>query len=142
MQAVVKIAGSGSARKSRHASGNQAEARRLHWYIAAVVTALAVLIGVGVLFGRALLVPASEQSDAKPKAAAHAPGYYMRRLDDGKSCRVTVFDHDRGEAIEDKITHCEELRAPSSASAPSARPGASAGPSFNMKPGGFSWGGR
>lgn len=142
MQAAVKITGSTSARKVRHESGRAAEARRLYWYIAAVSTALVVLVGVGLLFGRALLMPPSSESEMKPKAAAHAPGYYMRRLEDGKSCRVTVFDHDRGEAIEDKITHCEELRAPSSAAAPAARPGASAGPSFNMKPGGFSWGGR
>jgi hypothetical protein len=98
-----------------------------------VTTALVVLIGVGVLFGRALLVPASEQSDVKPKAAAHAPGYYMRRLEDGRSCRVTVFDHDRGEAIEDKITHCEELRPPSSQQTRSA-------PSFDTRPKKFNWG--
>lgn len=140
MQAAVKIAGSGSARKVRREHGRAAEARRLHLYIAAVTATLVVLIGVGFLFGRALLMPGPVQSEVKPKAAAHAPGYYVRRLEDGKSCRITVFDHDRGEAIEDKITHCEELRVQSSASAPAARP--STVPSFNLKPGGFSWGGR
>lgn len=132
MQAAVKIAGSASARKIRKERG-RVEARRFHWYVAAVTTALAVLIGAGFLFGRALLMPPAGQSEAKPKAAAHAPGYYMRRLEDGRSCRVTVFDHDRGEAIEDKITHCEELRPPSSQQ---TRPA----PSVDTRPKKFNWG--
>lgn len=143
MQVAVKTAGSGAARKVRRERGRQDEARRFHWYIAAVTTALAVLIGAGLLFGRTLLMPALERGEVKPQRAAHAPGYYIRRLEDGKSCRITIFDHDRGEAIEDKITHCEELRVPSSASSqPAARPAAAPGFNLNARPGGFSWGGR
>jgi hypothetical protein len=131
MQSDGKTKGKDSARKAGEDQG-RLEARRLNWYIAAVTAALVVLIGVGVMIGRALLRPLPEQSDVTPPRAAQVPGYYMRRLEDGVSCRVTVFDQNSGEVIEERTTGCEELRG-------KPLPHPAPGPGFS-KPGGFSWG--
>jgi hypothetical protein len=127
---------SGSVQKTRETDGRRAGARHLYWYIAAVTAALMLLIGTALLLGRMLLAPNGGPNDAASQRAAHTSGSYVRRLEDGVSCRVTVFDQDRGEMVEDKITQCEELRQPSS------EPGPRPASSFKGRPGGFSWGGK
>jgi len=134
MQTGAKpLQGGRSGRGLRRERGQRAESRRLYWYVAAVTGILVVLIGAGFYVGRAMLIDMPLSGGTAKAVSRTPPGYYMRRLEDGRSCRVTVFDHDRGEAIEDKITHCEELRPPSSQQ---TRPA----PSIDTRPKKFNWG--
>ncbi len=59
-----------------------------------------------------MLTASSPRQEKSPQATAHRPiGQFMRRLPDGL-CRFTVFDNELGQAIEDKIARCDEIRTP------------------------------
>lgn len=115
MQAGGKtLPGGRAAHRGRRDGDLSVDVRGLYWYVAGIVVIFAALIAAGLFFGRAMLAAPPPAAAPPHKAVSHTPpGYYMRRLEDGRTCRVTVFDHDRGEAISDKITHCEEMPLPS-----------------------------
>lgn len=118
------------------AYGRRVDAHHLYGYIGAVTAALLVLIGVGLVFGRSMLVEPSHIEAAAPAGGGRPVGQFLRRLPDGYTCRYTIFDNNLGQASQDKLGRCDQIVPPPTV------PGETAASKFDIRPHKFSWGGR
>ncbi|MCK9918402.1 hypothetical protein MXD81_55695 [Microbacteriaceae bacterium K1510] len=124
-------------RQAGQAHGRHVDARHFYGYVGAVTAALLVLIGVAVVFGRSMLVGPPQHIEAAAAPGSDRPrGQFLRRLPDGYTCRYTVFDNTAGQALQDKLGRCDEIVPPPTA------PVRTEASKLDIRPHGFSWGGR
>jgi hypothetical protein len=92
-----------------------AKVARHYWYVAGVIAVLAVLVTAALLFGGATLVAKPKPAGTPPKfGGSHSLGYFRQRLPDGRTCRYVIFDNSVGQAIKDRVDHCEDFMPPPS----------------------------
>lgn len=117
--------------------GRPVDARHFYGYIGAVTAALLILIAVAVVFSRSMLVGPPQHIETAAAPGSDRPrGQFLRRLPDGYTCRYAVFNNTAGQALQDKLGRCDEIVPPPTA------PVKTEASKLDIRPHGFSWGGR
>jgi hypothetical protein len=83
------------------------EARLKFWRVTIITSFFAVLFGGSLLAGAATVIGKMQNQSHAAAAARYRTGIISRPMLDGVFCHTLVLDNNSGQAVEDKVEHCD-----------------------------------